>query len=248
MKTCRLIISKPMTGPENMALDEAIFLASEKTQNPASTFRLYTWKDPCTTIGYFQKYNDFLTPHVLSSPLNREEEGEGKKTHLPIVRRLTGGLAVNHKNDLSYAFITNKKQWPWLYNQEKSYYSIHSVIKEALKNLDIETDFFSASGKSRNNLCAETAFKYDLNIDGKKILGSCQRKRKNYLLQQGSIYTDIILTQQDKARAVADSFKEAFKKLLKFELEILNPTREEVSFQQELINSKYMLPGWNQKF
>ncbi|GHT10879.1 hypothetical protein AGMMS49571_00260 [Endomicrobiia bacterium] len=78
----RWIDDIPRNAAMNMALDEMLF--NEYKNNPV--LRTYYWDNAYTTIGYFQKAKD--------------AGGSG------LVRRFTGGLTVNHHNDISYSVIT----------------------------------------------------------------------------------------------------------------------------------------------
>ena len=53
----RLILSEPSSGPMNMALDEAILEAVQKDQAPP-TLRFYSWNPPCLSLGYAQSVED----------------------------------------------------------------------------------------------------------------------------------------------------------------------------------------------
>ena len=105
-KNIRCIIDTKQDAYINISLDEMFFVREQFEP----VIRLYTWQYPAWTIGYFQKYSDI------------------NENNYPVVRRLTGGLAVLHEKDLSYSVIIDDI-WPYLYNQEKTYEIIHNEIK-----------------------------------------------------------------------------------------------------------------------
>src|SRR3989442_1317286 len=82
-----LIETEELTGPLNMALDELLWEASAQG---VPFFRMYGWSDrPALSLGYFQSY-----VKARSVP--------GWAT-APLVRRMTGGGAIVHDQDLTYA-------------------------------------------------------------------------------------------------------------------------------------------------
>src|SRR3954449_10959301 len=89
--TWRLLIDPPADGAANMARDEAIF-ASLVDGAAQPTLRLYRWHPACLSLGRFQR----------TDAVNRaacERAGVG------IVRRPSGGRALLHAAELTYAII-----------------------------------------------------------------------------------------------------------------------------------------------
>lgn len=223
-KKFRLLISGSVSGQENMALDEAIFLQNIDGNNPQSTLRIYTWQSPCVTIGYFQNHSSFAGYNA------------------PVIRRLTGGLGVSHHKDVSYSFVTSEPDWPSIYDQEQTYHMIHSGIRSGLKILGMEPEFCTGAS-APSSLCVQTFFPYDLHIKGKKIVGSSQRRRGKNLMVQGAIH----ITESSfeiAARAIASGFE----KELDIAFETCNPEEQELILKESLLNSKYNSKQWNEKF
>ncbi len=94
LTTWRLILSDPMPGTRNMAIDSAILAAVERGEAPP-TLRLYSWDPPCLSLGYSQAYSD-VDLHQLSA------------NGWDLVRRPTGGRAILHTDELTYAVIGPK--------------------------------------------------------------------------------------------------------------------------------------------
>lgn len=225
----RLIESAPSDAPNNMAIDEALFCAQARNPEFTPTLRVYTWNKPCVTIGYFQKYTEFT------------------QSSLPVVRRLTGGLSVAHGNDISYALIANHVAWKSVYDQEKTYESIHAVIKEALSLSGIETDFVSPAEENyRNaggNLCVKTLYRHDLKSGARKILGSCQRRRGSNLLVQGSIH----LPHAVETTRFCCNLRLSLKKYTGCAVESGSLSADESASAQALAETKYQSLAWNNK-
>ena len=171
----RFIVSAAANGPRNMSLDETLFNGKIQHAGAGAVLRVYTWDRKCVTIGYFQKYGDF--------------SGYG----LPVTRRLTGGLSVVHGSDVSFGFVCGDDTWEHVYDQEKTYERIHSSIRDALRECGVNAEFANPEDggglkNPKGNICVQTLYPHDLLAKGKKIVGSCQRRRGKTLLVQGSIH------------------------------------------------------------
>jgi lipoate-protein ligase A len=228
MQTWRLIISGPGTGPENMAIDEALFLkCHEGKRLPA--LRLYTWAAPWMTIGYFQRTGDFA--------------GE----HLPITRRLTGGLSVAHGRDISYALVVTEEHWPALYDQSLTYRKMHTAFAEGLRVLGIAPEFSRSDGihGAGGGVCVDTLFDYDLQLDGRKILGSCQRRRGKTLLQQGALHLAGLLNDY---AGTCSALKAGIENSLGVTLVPTALSPDEVSLSRRIQADTYSQETWNSKF
>jgi len=231
MHQIRLIVSPPADGPLNMSADEAIFNYKSKYPGSVPTLRIYSWSQPCMTIGYFQKHADFLS--------------QG----LPITRRMTGGLSVVHGEDVSFSFVLDDNSWQHVYDQEKTYEIIHRGIKGALDICGLKTEFVSAgSGKGNTpgagNICVKTLYPYDLLSGNRKVVGSCQRRRGKTLLVQGSIHIPQTIDRQ--------IFRNSWETILKedSDMEILHTglNDEENADAAMLAKTKYSENSWNNKY
>jgi lipoate-protein ligase A len=92
--TWRIINSPAADGATNMAIDESILETVRQGQSPP-TLRLYTWKPACLSIGRFQRAARSVDRDALAS------------LGYDFVRRPTGGRAVLHDDELTYAVIAN---------------------------------------------------------------------------------------------------------------------------------------------
>ena len=78
------------TGAENMQIDSDLLDEAIETQAQEPVFRLYAWKPRCISLGRNQK-DDFI-------------EANGVKED--VVRRLTGGRALLHDDEITYSYVT----------------------------------------------------------------------------------------------------------------------------------------------
>lgn len=222
-KNIRCIIDTKQDAYMNIALDEMFFVREQFEP----VIRLYTWQYPAWTIGYFQKYSDI------------------NENNYPVVRRLTGGLAVLHEKDLSYSVIIDD-MWPYLYNQEKTYEIIHNEIKKSLSGIGIICDnTVTLHSEHKDISCVKTFYKDDLFINGKKIAGSCQRRRGKKLLIEGSIH---IKLNYEQIKNFANIYFNGISKILNCEMKIKFLTDGELLAAKTLVEQKYNTDKWKKLF
>ncbi len=177
----RLIIDPDLDGLENMAVDEAISRVVDSNEGggldwSTPTLRLYGWKEPTISIGYMQEEGRFI--------------GSG----LPVVRRITGGRAVLHDMEVTYSVITGSSNSLFSSGIEGAYALISGCIVNALKDVGVEAGFsrgVKGSKGTARDACFYTPSKHEVVIDGRKLVGSSQRRFKNAFIQHGSILFNI---------------------------------------------------------
>lgn len=160
----------------NMAIDEALLdWHSEKKIPP--TIRFYGWKNPSLTVGHFQNVDKTIDFAGI------------KKHQCDFVRRLTGGSAVLHDDELTYSIIVNEHHHKIPHSVNEAYYILSQGLLEGYRELGIEADFAKPKQKptDRSAVCFETPAIYEMIVDGKKISGNAQTRKKGVLLQHGSI-------------------------------------------------------------
>lgn len=220
----RCIYDIPRECSINIAIDEVFFTK----ENFEEVFRFYRWTYPAYTIGYFQKY-----------PTNKTD-------NYSVVRRLTGGLSVLHNTDLSYSLIVSDKIWPYIYDQERTYKTIHETIRKSLESISIFCDKTNIENDSfKNYSCIQTLYKDDLLLNAKKIVGSCQRRRGKKILVEGSIHLKLTQEQSEK---FADVFFKNLSDTLKCDTISKNLTEEEISSAIKICEEKYNTDKWNKLF
>lgn len=193
MNNWRWIVDGPEVGEVNMARDEALLEAVGAGTSPP-TLRFYQWSPPTISLGYFQSWAEYESlPHPA---------GE-----LAVVRRQTGGGAILHDRELTYALVMPNDH-PFLNENSPNqlYHHVHGVTAEVLANLGIETAKGPVGGRCSQRgpfFCFERHSCFDLLAGGRKIMGSAQRRNARAVLQHGSLILERRFDQQDCA-AVAD--------------------------------------------
>ena len=127
MEKWRVIRCEKHSGPMNMAIDEAIMIACKEKKVPP-TLRFYTWEPATMTIGYFQKLEDEIDINLC------------KEKNIDYVRRLTGGRAVLHDEELTYSLIVDENHQLMCGGITASYKFISEGLVKGLKLSGIETD------------------------------------------------------------------------------------------------------------
>jgi len=171
-KSWRLIIDSPLKGSSNMAVDESMLVHCSENQIP--TLRFYKWEPACLSLGYFQKTGEIDLEACSDQGID-------------VVRRPTGGRAVLHKNELTYSVTIPLSILPG--KLLETYRVLSTALTEGLKILGLPAQLTPAQKKLETNsaACFDVASSYEINSDGKKLIGSAQTRRGEALLQHGSI-------------------------------------------------------------
>jgi lipoate-protein ligase A len=177
MDIWRLLLHRdPARGAWNMAADEAV-LESAGRGDSLPTLRLYAWEPACLSLGYAQSFSDVDLPRLL-------------KHGWEVVRRPTGGRAVLHTNEITYSVIAPLSEPRVAGTVLESYNRLAAALVEALRLLSLPVkvqERTENTNKSTNPVCFEVPSTYEITVDGKKLVGSAQARRKEGVLQHGSL-------------------------------------------------------------
>lgn len=200
----------------NMALDEAIFNIHIEGLTPP-TFRVFDWQYPALSLGYNQK-------------LEGINFKKGKEMGIDFVRRSTGGGAILHTDELAYSVVISCKN----FSAQESYELFNTGLIESFKFLGIKTELSRLSQIKIETICFMSTCLADLTSQGKKLVGSAQLRRRNSILQHGSIMISYNLPMvfstftfpSEKAKEQAlIQFQKSTTSLLEIKKEV---TREEI--------------------
>jgi lipoate-protein ligase A len=242
----------------NMAVDEAISEAVRQEISPP-TLRLYRWSRPSLSIGHFQKISEVNIDYC-------------DKMNYPVVRRLTGGRAILHDAELTYSFSARTGSPPFSTSLHENYTVISNAILLGLKTCGIKADISFERKKNsgfRNPACFKSVSYGEIKINGKKVIGSAQKRYSNGFMQHGSILLNFdaeklcnVLGHGDKnafkdIASISDytenisfddlclSIKKGFEDSMGIKLVSDNPTKFELSLAKELEKNKYSTWDWN---
>ncbi len=233
----------------NMAIDEALALTFAHHKMP--TLRLYGWDAPTLTLGAFQKM----------PPLQMEND------QLTQIRRITGGRALLHDNDLTYSIVAATDDPRFSGGLKKTFFSIAAGLLSGLSQLGIHAESFTPrpkpiSARAHMPFCVQSFSMYEIAVRGKKLIGSAQKRWPTHFLQHGSLplthsvfenrlYTnesvtlsDLLLKIPERSqieKAIATGFETAWGiKWIEGAL-----TEEENETAHRLSREKYQTDSWN---
>lgn len=190
---CRIVITSSDSAAYNMAVDEAIFNACRRGKAPP-TLRLYTWRPPAVSLGYGQNIDIELDPRRC------------RAYGIDIVRRPSGGRAVLHDEEMTYALVIPEGYAAVGRSAYEEYRWTSDVIIRALRQMEVpaelsvnaeqeelpgeaeeEIEEYSLSHDEREGACFAHTARYEIEVYGRKLVGSAQRRAAGYVLQHGSL-------------------------------------------------------------
>jgi len=176
MTRWRLLITPPARGAWNMAADEAILQHIGRGES-LPTLRLYAWEPACLSLGHAQPFTD------VDSRRLRERGWE-------VVRRATGGRAILHTDEITYSVIAPLNEPRVAGSVLESYNRLAQALLLAVKNLGLPVEMKEGKAdgnETANPVCFEAPSAYEITVQGKKLIGSAQARRKEGVLQHGSL-------------------------------------------------------------
>lgn len=230
-------------GADQMAADEVLLTAADAG---SATLRFYTWPTPTVTLGYFQPAAARLADPTWAT--------------LPWVRRATGGAALVHHHELTYAFALPAGR-TWQPPGESWICRAHHAITDALGPRGIPTRAVVCGEERKlgDVLCFQHQTPGDLLCAGSKVVGSAQRKSRGALLQHGGILlkrseyaahlpgiAELAGVPLDPA-ALAETLAAAFATAFDWHLEPSDWTAAELCERDRIARDKYAHPGWSDK-
>jgi lipoyl(octanoyl) transferase len=250
---------------ENMAIDEAILQETIKNKKHP-TIRFYGSSPAAVSIGYFQD---------AKKELNIEK---CRSQGIDIARRITGGRAVFHFNEITYCIAAGEQEKIFPANISGTYNVISRCIARGLRDLGIKADL-AEDGRIQmkeemNSCCFVVPSKNELLVNGRKICGSAQIRRRGGFLQHGLLpvtfnpekTADSLLRSRTpeqveklkksvtaineelvspvSAREICSKLKKGFMEELGIDLEEETLTSAEEQLKNELMN-KYNDVNWN---
>jgi lipoate-protein ligase A len=170
----RLLDTPPSNGAWNMAVDESILERIGRGE-ASPTLRLYAWHPPCLSLGRAQSFNDADAPRL-------------KANGWEVVRRLTGGRAILHTDELTYSVIGSADEPAFAGGVLESYNRIAQALLFAVRELGLPVEMKAGHVSSAiNPVCFEAPSAYEIIVNGKKLIGSAQARRRDGVLQHGSL-------------------------------------------------------------
>jgi lipoate-protein ligase A len=243
MNSVRLIPFEISDGPANMAADEVML---DRAVAGFASLRFYGWTAPTLSLGYFQ-------PEAV-------RHTDPRLAKLPYVRRASGGAALVHDRELTYA-LALPAGFGWQPKGQSWICRMHAIIAVALKSFNVTAEPLACDNEKKLGevLCFLHQTAGDLIVGGHKIVGSAQRKQRGATLQHGAI----LLAQSPHAPSVSglqeihgnapsridliNAIQREFCHQTKWDLRDGEWTVAERSLIRDRVDQRYATADWNNK-
>ncbi|HXJ77329.1 MAG TPA: biotin/lipoate A/B protein ligase family protein [Candidatus Methylomirabilis sp.] len=176
----RLLVSQPMDAAHNMALDEALF-RSRLEQGGPPTVRFFAWEPPAISLGYGQ---------IVDESIDLEEAA---RLGIGLVRRPTGGSAILHEGpdlELTYSVVGAVGDFAGANDLLATYRWIGTALAAGLATLGAPVEMVPVQPSDPNAMpvfCFARSGSHELEVHGRKLVGSAQRRQGAGFLQHGSV-------------------------------------------------------------
>lgn len=175
----RLLVTRGFDGATNMAVDEALAVSAKAEDAPI--LRFFDWRPWAVSLGFHQDPAEIDLARC---------QAEG----VDVVRRPTGGRAILHAEELTYSVVVPKGHPSYSAGISKTYRIISEALQRGLQKLGLPVSFAPARRHSpdfrarrKDVPCFASSARFEIQVDGKKLVGSAQRHYPSALLQHGSI-------------------------------------------------------------
>lgn len=179
----RLLLHPAAPGPWNMGVDEALL---QRAASPDSlpVLRCYHWAPACVSLGRFQSAGGLDCAHL-------------KRLGIDVVRRPTGGRAILHDQEVTYAVVLPAGHPLAGRSVRASYAAIAGALARAITLLGGTVELaperrrggrgLPADAPAHRQDCFATPSDHEIVATGRKLVGSAQVRQAGALLQHGSI-------------------------------------------------------------
>jgi lipoate-protein ligase A len=174
--TWRMLNTGLHDGPTNMAYDEAILESVADGESPP-TLRFYGWLPPCLSLGFRQEWADV-------------DQGLCEAQGWDIVRRPTGGRAILHVDELTYSVCAPIGEPRVQGSVLESYRRLSQALLTGLRLMGlapVQAASSHANGVSAGPACFDVPSDYEITVNGRKLIGSAQVRKKQAVLQHGTL-------------------------------------------------------------
>lgn len=256
----RLLITEPVDGATNMAIDEALWRSRHAGAGPP-TLRFFAWDPPTVSLGYGQPLDEAVDVAAC------------RRLGVGLVRRPTGGSAIYHdgpERELTYSVAAANADLGTADDLLATYNWIALALCRGLRALGAAADIVpipEGTGPTPAFCFARTG-RYEIEVAGRKLVGSAQRRQGACFLQHGSVLLGVdeerlalvfpttadpltTMTTLEAALAhrphfddVAAALRESFEKEHGVVLQPGGLSSEETAQAEALVRDKYATDAW----
>jgi lipoate-protein ligase A len=188
-----------MDGARNMARDHAL---AARLGGGEAALRVYRWDPPTVSFGRNEPARGLY------------DSGRATDRGLAFVRRPTGGRAVFHDRELTYAVVLPLRA---LGGARRTYGAVNAGLVRGLRRLGVPAELSAGGGRPTRpdcGPCFRRAAPGEVTVGGRKLVGSAQVRLGGTLLQHGSLLLEPGQGVLDELGAVAGSSGDAPTSLL----------------------------------
>src|SRR5512132_521354 len=190
----RLLVTEPLDGATNMALDEAV-LRGRVRGSSGPTVRFYGWQPATVSLGYAQLLDDTV------------DRARCAALGIGLVRRPTGGSAILHEppeREVTYSVVARAGDFPGADDVLETYRVLGQGLAAGLGRLGVAATLVPLARERRAGaglpaFCFRRTGAYEIAVGDRKLVGSAQRRQRGAFLQHGSVLLD---ADPDRIRAV----------------------------------------------
>ncbi|MDE2846079.1 MAG: biotin/lipoate A/B protein ligase family protein [Gemmatimonadota bacterium] len=188
----RVLSTPGCSAAYNMAVDEALLDTCRRAasrRDPSRrdgsrgdaemmALRIYSWCPPAVSIGYGQEAEKEV------------DFGQCERYGIDLVRRITGGRAVLHDQELTYSLVAPASHPALGGRSGVMLRTVSEALVETLKHFDIPAEL-AMEGRcgsgGNDDVCFTATGRYEITVAGRKLAGSAQRRSRGVVLQHGSM-------------------------------------------------------------
>jgi lipoate-protein ligase A len=176
----RLLVTEPLDGALNMALDETL-LEGRLADTAPPTLRFFAWEPATISLGYGQPLD------------HRIDVAAAAALGIGLVRRPTGGSAILHEGpdlELTYSVAARAGDFEGADDLLETYRWIGAALAAGLRRLAAPVEMVPVQPSdpaAMPTFCFARTGSYELEVGGLKVVGSAQRRQGTGFLQHGSV-------------------------------------------------------------
>jgi lipoate-protein ligase A len=185
-----MIDPAPQSGPWNMAVDEYLFRSVG--EGAATVVRFYRWARPTASLGYSQEIDKVLDLEFC------------RRRGIDVVRRMTGGKLVLHDREVTYSVCSSEVS-AFSATLADSYRLISRALILGLEKMGLSAELAGSppAAYGRGLMpCFSYPARDEIEVDGRKLIGSAQKRAGASFLQHGSIPLE---AEPERLRRVASA-------------------------------------------
>ena len=177
----RLLVTEPLDGAANMAVDEALLRSRVRSAGPP-TVRFYAWQPATVSLGYAQPLDETV------------DRARCTELGIGLVRRPTGGSAILHEGpagEVTYSVVAREGDFPGADDVLETYRVIGQGLAGGLGRFGVAAELAPLVRGRREAgspaFCFRRTGAYEIAVAGRKLVGSAQRRQRGAFLQHGSV-------------------------------------------------------------